>query len=654
LKTFSILSIIDQIIILIELVIKYPRQVGKFYAQKIYLLGLGYVDSKEVNRILYKYESIFIPNLNEKKVPAWTTIFVTIPVNIREVIEKLISDEKITAYGREIIIELIDEKKIILDEEKFWNNFKLYDWQKKSLKYWKENNYIGYCVASRKTGKSYLAKRIAFYHCYSNGPVVVVLNTLKDIDTWFKDLSELKEQFDWDVNILRNDLSDQREIERDSILLVTKHWLVKVPLIIDNTLIIFDNIELKEFKNENFNKIKYRFSVYISNPENSKVISYFNKILIEYSFTDGMLEDIIQEFSLKFSLLPITVGEKEKFDKLETRITGISTESDNEWKDYLSIRDKEKSKQFPIQILIEDIDELLSYSQRIKSKFDYFLSLIESFSNYTKIVIFCENPKVIQSMFGPLINKSIDYIVYSIHEDLHYISRSPHEWQSQKVLITDHIKFFSNFNFDYIDYVLIFGTLGNSSRLIQKLEAVFNTRTENKKLLIDILCAEGTIEDPYKYSSAYEVFKDYRSELKIDLPVTKKIEETKIRSVESIIDLSMAKILVIYPKGDKSILSLNETLKNVLNITESIIDYIEDISITEIVDKVKSGIYSDLYIETILSKEQTESLYQIYEFDHSIMIKIFKSNKLTLGRLISFILNSQKYKFLNQKGNEIT
>lgn len=618
------------------LIEKFPGHVGSYYASLIFRSGFGNVDSSDVNRILYKHKEIFVPNLNEKKVPAWT-------LKIQNKVEAKINE----SYN-------LANKEINADEKIYWSNFDLYDWQKRALKAWKENQNIGYCVASRKTGKSYLAKRISFIHCCTKGPVVVVVNTLNDIDIWFQDLNELKEQFGWKVNIVRNDLTDQSEIERDSILLVTKCWLNKVPLIIDNTLIVFDNIELKEFKNENFSKIKYRFSVYISTPENKKVINYFDRLLLEYSFTDAMLEDIIQEFSLKFSLLPITEAEKERFDKLEKHIKGISIEENNDWIDYLSIRDKEEHKQLPIQILIEDINELMNYSQRIKSKIDYFMSLVESFSNYEKIVVFCENPKVIQNMFGHLIDHNIDYIVYSVHEDLHYISRSPHEWHSQKVLITDHIKFFSNFNFDYIDYVLVFGTLGNSSRLIQKLEAVFNTRKENRKLLIDILCAEGTIEDPYKYSGAYEVFKDYRSTLKMDIPVIKEVEKIEVIPVENIIDLTRSKILVIYPKGEEDIPFLNDLIKNLLNITDELIEYQEDISIEEIVCKLKSGNYSDLYFESKLSQEQIELLHQIYEFDHSIIIRIYQSNKLIIGRLIEFILKSQKYNFLNQKGTVIS
>lgn len=635
-KAFNSFSSQEQINVLMVLIEKYPGHVGSYYASLIFRSGFGNVDSSDVNRILYKHKEIFEPNLNEKKVPAWT-------LKIQNKVEVKINKSSNLA-----------NKETNVDEKIYWSNFDLYDWQKRALKAWEENQNIGYCVASRKTGKSYLAKRISFIHCYTKGPVVIVVNTLDDIDIWFQDLNELKKQFGWEINIVRNDLTDQSEIERDSILVVTKYWLKKIPLIIDNTLIVFDNIELKEFKSENFSKIKYRFSVYISTPENKKVINYFERLLIEYSFTDAMLEDIIQEFSLKFSLLPITEVEKEKFDKLEKHIKSINTVENYDWVDYLSIRDNEESKQFPKQILIDDINELMNYSQRIKSKIDYFMRLVESFSNYEKIVVFCENPKVIQNMFGHLINNNIDYIVYSVHEDLHYISRSPHEWHSQKVLITDHIKFFSNFNFDYIDYVLIFGTLGNSSRLIQKLEAVFNTRKENKKLLIDILCAEGTVEDPYKYPRAYEVFKEYRSTLKMDTPVIKELKKKEVKSVENFIDLSRSKILVIYPKGDEDIYSLNELIMNVLNITDELIEYQEDISIDEILSKLRSGNYSDLYFESKLSQEQIKLLHQIYEFDHSIIIKIYQSNKLTKGRLIEFILNSQKYKFINQKGNVIS
>ena len=46
----------------------------------------------------------------------------------------------------------------------------------------------------------------------------------------------------------------------------------------------------------------------------------------------------------------------------------LNTVENYDWVDYLSIRDNEESKQFPNQILIDDINELMNYSQRIKSE----------------------------------------------------------------------------------------------------------------------------------------------------------------------------------------------------------------------------------------------------------------------------------------------
>ena len=140
----------------------------------------------------------------------------------------------------------------------------------------------------------------------------------------------------------------------------------------------------------------------------------------------------------------------------------------------------------------------------------------------------------------------------------------------------------------------------------------------------------------------------------MDTPVIKELKKKEVKSVENFIDLSRSKILVIYPKGDEDIYSLNELIINVLNITDELIEYQEDISIDEIVRKLRSGNYSDLYFESKLSQEQIKLLHQIYEFDHSIIIKIYQSNKLIKGRLIEFILNYQKYKFVNHKGNVIS
>ena len=174
----------------------------------------------------------------------------------------------------------------------YWNAFKLHSWQESVVKAWQAHNYIGYCVASRKTGKSFLSKRIALYHAYVKGPVVVVLNTLDEMDIWKRDLNELNQLIGCQIKVIRNEVPNHSGNEDQSIALVTKQWLSKSPLIVENLLLIFDNIDTDEFNSENFSKITHRLFVGFTTPKSIKVIEYFKTKLIEYSFTEAMLEEI--------------------------------------------------------------------------------------------------------------------------------------------------------------------------------------------------------------------------------------------------------------------------------------------------------------------------------------------------------------------------
>ena len=633
---FEKLSYQEKLNFLVELVKNDPRHKGAYYASII--RKMGYLDAKksEINQILYKHKELFTPNLNEQGEPAWTIILQTMDsklTNIKDIYSKPVAS-------------------ILLNEQSYWSNFKLHSWQEKALKAWQANNYIGYCVSSRKTGKGFLSKRIALYHAYAKGPVVVVLNTLDEIDIWNDDLSELNQLIGWQIKVLRNEIPNQYEIEDKSIQLVTKYWLRKIPLIVENLLLIFDNVEIDEFKSENFNKISNRLLMGLTTPKSNKVVNYFKTKLIEYSFTEAMLEDIIQDFSLNFVGVSITEDEATRFTKYSKRIIGDKTK-DDQWFDYLAMKEFEKSKQYPNPLLIGDIDDLFQFTQKFESKFLYFINKVKSFSSFDKVIIFCENPKIIMKMFEPLIQANIDYLVYSSHEDLHYVSCSPHEWHHQKVLITDHIKYFSNFNFDYIDYALIFGTLGNSVRLTQKLEAIFNERAESKKLIIDVLCAEGSSEDPYTFPWAYEVFKDYLFSKVIEKPREEKVVQILKTVNEETIDIANAKILVVYPHMDRSYKSLNSIVEKVYQLPNDMIDALEyqtSITIKDITQYLEAGNYSDVFIEAMLTQEDILELYKLYVYDHSVVIKIFQNSSLTLGRLISFLVNSQKYQALKQEG----
>ena len=679
---FEKLSEQEKLNFLVSLVKNDHGHKGAYYASLLRKMGYSDAVKSEINRILYKYKEIFVPNQNEFGEPAWTLktqtnatkLIKNVPDANKNDLNQIINEFKEikesnldkqvkparTTYPQTKIDEPAKNKDIstspvikkMLDEQSYWNNYRLHSWQEKVLKAWQANNRIGFCVSSRKTGKSFLAKRIALYHAYSKGPVVVVLNTLDEIGIWYDDLSELNKSFGWHIKILRNDIPNQYEIEDKSILLVTKYWLRKIPLIVENILLIFDNIETNEFKSENFSKISNRLLMGLTTPKSTKIVDYFKTKLIEYSFTEAMLEDIIQDFTLNFKRVSITEDEVARFNKYRKRIDGERVEG-GQWIDVLAIKEFEKAKQSPSQLLIGDIDELYQFTQRLESKFSYFLSKIKSFNSFEKVIIFCENPKVIMKMFEPLIQENIDYLVYSAHEDLNYLSRSPHEWQSQKVLITDHIKYFSNFNFDYIDYALIFGTLGNSVRLTQKLEAIFNERRESKKLMIDVLCAESTVEDPFMYSNAYEVFKDYRTSIVFDKPKIVNITKPIKKNIEEAIDISKAKILIVYPHADRSFESKTTIIEKVYQLPNETIDvfeYQKTITIKDIIHYLKSGYYCDVFIEAMLTQEDILELHEVYEFDHSVVIKIFQNSSLTLGRLISFLVHSQKYLSLKKEG----
>ena len=123
--------------------------------------------------------------------------------------------------------------------------------------------------------------------------------------------------------------------------------------------------------------------------------------------------------------------------------------------------------------------------------------------------------------------------------------------------------------------------------------------------------------------------------------------------IDEVVDIANAKILIVYPHADRSFTTLSTIIDKVYQLPNEMIDAFEyqtSITIEDIIQHLEVGNYSDVFIEAMLSQEDISELHKIFEFDHSVVIKIFQNSSLTLGRLISFLVHSQKYQALKQEG----
>lgn len=663
-QSFNRFSELKKLVIIYVLVLAWPSQKGADYADLLILVFFD-ITKTEVNRILYKYTKVFNPNLNNNKVPAWTAIPNSIesefPKNkvenkeyidnysklIDQILNKTLNGSKTTFedYKKSEIIKVQPNLKVDI-----FKHIELRDWQRTAYEKWIKNRKKGLIIASRRTGKTFLAQNIAKEHVLNTGPVIVLVNTFLEIDKWKNEINKFNKESKPIKSITYS--SNVNDILSDNTILVsTFSNLSRVRFKNDNILLIVEHLETlnKEFGeilNQNY---KFRIAFANSKPDTKFIVrsnntSYFGENLVDYTFTESMLEDLIQKFKINF--IPCEIDEYEHMsiyvdlNEVKNYYSDIPKEK---WLDLYKIRNyylKKGTDVFNIEKLIEQL-------QVINSKTSYVESKIKSLSKINRTVIFCENSFVIKKIHKSLDLAGINHLIYSNNAELNKWSQSPNSWKDEKVLLTDHIDYFSNYELGEIDYSIILGCAGNSNHLKSKIETIISDNRCNKDLIIDVLYAEGTFEDPYKEKDAYKEFDVYL-----------KIEDKSIKIIEHIekkVDLTKCKILVCYSDNYISFKNHLSLIEQNLRVDQGFfktINISKNQSISELKNLIITKDYSDVYIIVDKNDDIITELNQLDIFNNEIKIEIILNENANLANLFKFVIESNKYKHLRKIENK--
>lgn len=654
---FNRFSELKKLVIIYVLVLAWPLQKGADYANLL-ILVFSDITKTEVNRILYKYTRVFKPNLNNNKVPAWTAIPNSIESEFPK--NKFENKEFIDSYS-ELIDQLLnktlngtkttneDNKKseIIkvqhyLDVDIF-KHIELRDWQQKVYDSWLKNNNKGFVIASRRTGKTFLAQYIAKDHALNIGPVIVLVNTFYEIEKWKVEINNFNKELMFNKKILfSSNVNDL--LHENTILVNTFSNLSRVKFNNKKILLIVEHLETlsKEFGELLNQEYKYRLAFANSKPEvkfiekNNKS-PYFGIKLIDYSFTESWFDELIQKFSLNFVPCKMEEFDDISISNLLYEIKRYYPEiHKTQWLDLYETRNYFKKTGTDVFL----IDELIELLQIIKSKTDYIESKFSILEKLNRIVIFCENSYAIKKIHKSLDLVGINHIIYSNDPELYKLSQSPNSWRDEKVLLTDYIEYFSNYELGEIDYSIILGCAGNSNHLKSKIESIISDKHCQKELIIDVLYLEGTFEDPHSEKDAYIDFKDYlKIETKQNSSLVKKQELKKI-------DLKSSKILLYfdlqYTDYSKHLGIVISSLKIERNIFEVIKISTE---ISELKTLIETKDYSDVYIVIDKSNDLINNLGQLDNYTQEINIETRITENANLSNLFMFVTQTKKYNY---------
>lgn len=631
----------EQFAIIFKLVLKYPGKRGSDYSRLLEEAGFENVDKKTINSFLYARQKVFKPNLDINLVPSWTVIIEDKTIQIEDNNNQDVNLNQSSIKSLDIL-----------------SSFKLNNWQDEALKNWMDNKKKGYIIASRRAGKTFLAQLIAFDHAINHGPVIVAVNTKKEIGEWFKRIDELNTTFNSKIRTARNDSESHDLLGDKTILLGTVSSLSKTKYKHDNILFILEHMDMLSHDNgQLFNPdYKYRLGLTNSKPDIKfvEVLTnklYFNALIYQSDITQLMLEGMLQNYSLNFVACNPNISYSALTDFcIENALNYYPDLKKKKWIDYHNELKVKQSQGENVDYLIEVIEAF----QYVESKTEYLRLQIDRLRATKRSVIFCENPLVIENIHNILDRNGVNHIIYSTHQDLAELSQSPHDWHDESVLVTDHIKYITNFEFGVVNYALIFGTLGNSSRLTSKIETIISDRDCKEKLSIDVLFLKDSIEDPYNNVEAYFDYKDY---LKVNFKFNEIIVEEDLKPSNLIVkeikttikinlDLTITKILFLVSSNIEDFKLQLGLLIDEMNLNENDFEVQKistDFDSDTFIEQLNTNKYSDVFMVVSQENEILTDMQKIDVYSSYIKVDIDFEENVSLANILKFIYESKKF-----------
>lgn len=528
------------IIVLYELVKKYPGKTGRFYTRLLREDGFPNISKHEVNSILYSRKEIFIANVGENYIPAWNVTNKSLVFEEPKVIKPEVTKP----------VKEYESRVIPTENNQFtWSReYNLYDWQIRALNSWQDNNYTGIIEAVTGSGKTRLAIAAMSSHLELGWKVLIIVPSIDLMNQWKNNIKRYLSNYK--IGFLGNDY--KQSLKHIDILIATSGSALKYQTLPPNTkgLIIGDEVhqygtELSKQMLENgyLRRLGLTASLERNDSGVEEVIKkYFNDVVYTYGYQEAIDDEVIAPFKILFLSIPLEEEEENEYQSLTNRLLKLKRKLEQNYPEImlsktLSFEQKlRKLSSFERDAQIYNNLRFMRSQLTVsaKSKLDVikYISNIIKLSNGTFIftqlnettqkigTILNKEGLKIEMLDGSTSSKTRDDVLNRFREKLIHGIAAP-------MLLDQGIDVPS------ADLAIITGRSKSRRQMIQRIGRVIRRKKDNGMGKIIILISKGTIDDPdvNDNDAFYDVFEDTNIEIKRlefeDNPITfmKKIEE---------------------------------------------------------------------------------------------------------------------------------
>jgi hypothetical protein len=604
-KDFSKLTLENKLGLLFELIKNSPGKVASDYARVLVKQGFINVEKKELNQLLYFHKTLFNPNLNEKKVPAWT-----------------ISVKKDTPINNESPSQFNSIETVLV------NNIKLDQIERNILDEWIKNSYKGEVDFFYKLFPMNLINYLVLTALLKFKYVYIYIDKKSLNSTFIDDFLSFSK-----ANKLNLKISEfnpkNKTVELYIQVLKTLSDVNRITIKEESCIIAFSSSD----NDYDFNSFSSYIYIHKNSKDNvNKVISKDN--ILRYSFSDYLKNKnyMLNAIFLKYS-------EKEKLDYRSTcdiLVDFNCMKNKNDWFDLWSEIDLEKSRRIKnnrnYQFLITHHNRIISNDE----KYHYLEDFILSNEINDPILIYTESKEHIAFLTDVIKSKNLEYKLYSQKTELQFFITNNN--QNEMVVLIDDSSLSEHIMLKNLSRAIISGTLGNSKKLYELIEIIDNGNNSNN-FPIDLLVTIDTVEDYRLHPQAYSYFDNlFVKNEKVN--IDQNINQLVTSSVVNLPTKKWSDKLIIF--GFVS--ELTETQRTIIRSTlKKEITDIEYYQISTVNDESIKKIVEDsnakyVYIQSNYSDEETIKLnLDLSELAHEVVFHLEKNHSFSIPSLLSFI-----------------
>jgi RNA polymerase primary sigma factor len=377
------------------------------------------------------------------------------------------------------------------------------EWQIEALIEWIKRDHRGVIEAITGTGKTFFAVYAISIALRSDKKVLVIVPTIDLFDQWYSLLSTVFAG----ISIGKLGNGNKNTLASSSILISTVNSAASIGNLADDKDVLVVADECHNYGGDVFSLAlveNYKWRLGLSATVGKLDTSYFRNVIYKVSYKEALTSNSISTFEIEFHRISLKDKEREEYDKVSSQLAHAEQKLCQYLKcppAALFARISKLTEVSEVLAILKGRFLYLSSAQKnilsvSQSKFDYLESLIPTFADKEKILVFTQTVRSAQKASDILATNGL--VSRAIHAKVPIKQRREllSQFKNGKIQVICAPRVLDEgVDIPDVDTAFVLSASRSQRQMVQRLGRIIRVG-EGKHSKLVILVFEDTIEDP--------------------------------------------------------------------------------------------------------------------------------------------------------------